>query len=250
LVLVPQLVQLSEDAERKLADERLKEWSKDQEEYTEREFQEVQRKIQTQAEEGKDHEEHTERDAQRKILTQAEEGKEKQSDWVDPEYLRCRKALEEQRRCKEEMEARIAAEKAQGERLEKEKEERLEKERKIEEIRAGFAERRTSLQNEFVDLDRKSKVLQNEEAELERRCRSGKNAALKPELAAKVEERKVIAYCYPSGPVTQETDSGCARLLESHRTCTGEVRYRRVWSAILTHGRYRIRPHHRVNGYV
>jgi hypothetical protein len=48
LVLVPQLVQLSEEAERKLADERMKEWSKDQEEYTERQFQEVQKKQQEQ----------------------------------------------------------------------------------------------------------------------------------------------------------------------------------------------------------
>jgi hypothetical protein len=37
-------VQLSEEAERKLPDERMKEWSKDQEEYTERQHQEIQRK--------------------------------------------------------------------------------------------------------------------------------------------------------------------------------------------------------------
>jgi hypothetical protein len=34
-------VQLSDEAERKLADQRMKEWSKDQEEYAERECQEV-----------------------------------------------------------------------------------------------------------------------------------------------------------------------------------------------------------------
>jgi hypothetical protein len=50
LVLTPQLVQLSEAAERKLADERMKEWSKDQEEYTEREFQRVQKLKQDQKE--------------------------------------------------------------------------------------------------------------------------------------------------------------------------------------------------------
>jgi hypothetical protein len=44
LVLVPQLVQLSEHAERKVADEKMKEWSKDQEEYTEQLFQEVQKR--------------------------------------------------------------------------------------------------------------------------------------------------------------------------------------------------------------
>jgi hypothetical protein len=44
LVITPELVQLSEDAERKLADQRMKEWSKDQEEYTERQYQEVQKK--------------------------------------------------------------------------------------------------------------------------------------------------------------------------------------------------------------
>jgi hypothetical protein len=44
LVLTAQLVQLSEDAERKLADDRMKEWSKDQEEYSERQFREIEEK--------------------------------------------------------------------------------------------------------------------------------------------------------------------------------------------------------------
>jgi hypothetical protein len=44
LVITPELVQLSEDAERKLADQRMKEWSKDQEEYTERQYQEIQKR--------------------------------------------------------------------------------------------------------------------------------------------------------------------------------------------------------------
>jgi hypothetical protein len=46
-------VQLSDEAERKLADQRMKEWSKDQEEYTERQFQEIEQKkkeLKTQAE--------------------------------------------------------------------------------------------------------------------------------------------------------------------------------------------------------
>jgi hypothetical protein len=37
-------VQLSEDAERKLADQRMKKWSKDQEEYTEKQYQEIQKR--------------------------------------------------------------------------------------------------------------------------------------------------------------------------------------------------------------
>jgi hypothetical protein len=44
LVLTPQLVQLSEEGIRKLADERMKEWSKDQEEYTEGQFREIEEK--------------------------------------------------------------------------------------------------------------------------------------------------------------------------------------------------------------
>jgi hypothetical protein len=43
-------VQLSDEAERKLADQRMKKWSKDQEEYTEREFQLVQARHQEQSE--------------------------------------------------------------------------------------------------------------------------------------------------------------------------------------------------------
>jgi hypothetical protein len=44
LVLVPQLVQLSEETERKLVDQRMKEWSKDQEEYAEQQYRETERK--------------------------------------------------------------------------------------------------------------------------------------------------------------------------------------------------------------
>jgi hypothetical protein len=47
-------VQLSEEGERKLADDRMKEWSKDQEEYTDRQFREIEEKkkaLKTQAEE-------------------------------------------------------------------------------------------------------------------------------------------------------------------------------------------------------
>jgi hypothetical protein len=40
-------VQLSEDAERKLADQRMKEWSKDQEEHTEKQFQEIESRKKT-----------------------------------------------------------------------------------------------------------------------------------------------------------------------------------------------------------
>jgi hypothetical protein len=42
LVLTPQPVQLSEEGERKLADERMAEWAEDQEEHTERQYQEIQ----------------------------------------------------------------------------------------------------------------------------------------------------------------------------------------------------------------
>jgi hypothetical protein len=49
LVINPQFVQLSEEAERTLADQRMKEWSKDQKGYTEREFQLVQAKHQERA---------------------------------------------------------------------------------------------------------------------------------------------------------------------------------------------------------
>jgi hypothetical protein len=41
LVLTPQLVKLSEEGIRKLADERMKDWSKDQEAYTEKQFREI-----------------------------------------------------------------------------------------------------------------------------------------------------------------------------------------------------------------
>jgi hypothetical protein len=44
LVLEPQRVKLSAESVRKLADKRLGEWSKDQEEYTEQKFQEIERK--------------------------------------------------------------------------------------------------------------------------------------------------------------------------------------------------------------
>jgi hypothetical protein len=44
LVLTPQLVQRSDEAERKLADQRLKEWSKDREGYAEQQFQEVEKR--------------------------------------------------------------------------------------------------------------------------------------------------------------------------------------------------------------
>jgi hypothetical protein len=44
LVIVPELVQLSDEAERKLADDRMKEWSKDQEEYADRKFREIEEK--------------------------------------------------------------------------------------------------------------------------------------------------------------------------------------------------------------
>jgi hypothetical protein len=44
LVLVPELVRLSEEAERKLADERMEKWSKDHEEYAEGQHQETQRR--------------------------------------------------------------------------------------------------------------------------------------------------------------------------------------------------------------
>jgi hypothetical protein len=37
-------VQLSDDAERELADQRMMEWSKDQEEYTEQQYQEIQKR--------------------------------------------------------------------------------------------------------------------------------------------------------------------------------------------------------------
>jgi hypothetical protein len=50
LKITPQLVQLSEEAERELADQRMKVWSKDQEEYTEREFQRVEKLKQEQRE--------------------------------------------------------------------------------------------------------------------------------------------------------------------------------------------------------
>jgi hypothetical protein len=43
-------VQLSGEAERKLADDRMKEWSKDQEEYADRQFQEVEKRKQEQTE--------------------------------------------------------------------------------------------------------------------------------------------------------------------------------------------------------
>jgi hypothetical protein len=47
-------VQLSDEAERKLADERMKEWSKNQEEYTEKQFREIEERkkvLKSQAEE-------------------------------------------------------------------------------------------------------------------------------------------------------------------------------------------------------
>jgi hypothetical protein len=44
LTLAPQLIQLSEEGIRKLADERMKEWSKDQEEHAEKQFREVQKR--------------------------------------------------------------------------------------------------------------------------------------------------------------------------------------------------------------
>jgi hypothetical protein len=44
LVLTPQLVQLSDEGIRKLADERMREWSKYQEEFTEKQFQDTQKR--------------------------------------------------------------------------------------------------------------------------------------------------------------------------------------------------------------
>jgi hypothetical protein len=173
LVLVPQLVQLSEDAERKLADQRLKEWSKDQEEYTERQHQEVQRK----REEAKaEHPEEEEKSELQKLLdrieadrlrgTQRVERRETQQETArrkakeEAESKRRREIQEKvladlekreqekreeearkQRRYQEKMEERIRLKKAREERAAKEKEKQAEKERKIEEIRASFAEK-------------------------------------------------------------------------------------------------------------
>jgi hypothetical protein len=107
-------VQLSDEAERKLADQGMKEWSKDQEEYVERQYQEVQeRKEEIQKQLPPEKEEIEEKEAER-IKIQKEEGrpqaapkKEARVQWIN-QWERDRReswerAKEEKRRRHEEI---------------------------------------------------------------------------------------------------------------------------------------------------
>jgi hypothetical protein len=84
LVLVPELIRLSDDAARKLDDKRLEEWSKDQEEYEERQFQDVEkRKREAKARAEKQEEFRRKRDEEERIQREEKrtipEGKERKA---------------------------------------------------------------------------------------------------------------------------------------------------------------------------
>jgi hypothetical protein len=196
-------VQLSEEAERKLADERMKEWSKDQEEYTERAHQEAERKRKSAAiqEEEKRKLAAFREEEERKlaVIREEEERKRRESreevrkqplemSFEDREIRRLRKVAEERRLYEAEMEARIEQEKKEEQRVEREREKQRGWERKAEEVRKGFEERRSLLGKELEELNVKTSRLRGEESVLKRRClRSEKFRA---ELEEKAEERK------------------------------------------------------------
>jgi hypothetical protein len=103
LVLTPQLVKLTEEGKRRLADQRMKEWGKDQEEYTKREHELAEEKRLAQREQDRQ-----EREAQQKL---EEENTEEdlaecirldQEDW---EYRAWQEADERRREAEKEKEA-------------------------------------------------------------------------------------------------------------------------------------------------
>jgi hypothetical protein len=180
-------VQLSEEAERKLADQRMKEWSKDQEEYTEREHQ-----LAEQKREAKRKEEPPGKDCSSQTIAESGGKPEKKpAPLLDQEIASLRKKAKERRQYEAKMMAKIEQQRQEEEEKVKEEERKREREKRIAEISAEFKERRIELGREFDELNSKLGEIGKEEWDLKRRSLSG-SKNIKKELEEKGEQRRVV----------------------------------------------------------
>jgi hypothetical protein len=199
------LVQLSEDGIRKLADERMKEWSKDQEEYTERQFRDIEEQKQALKSQAKEAEiEKAETERQTKFLQEVEaemirrshlptEERDREFQKIartpvdvelemDERFVKatvdCEEILQgtaERRRLEEEAERERVKQleiwKAQEEerRIQEEERRAREEERRQKEAEQKLMEERRREANRLAEENRKQERMEREKAEQERK---------------------------------------------------------------------------------
>jgi hypothetical protein len=173
LVLTPQLVQLSDEGIGKLADERMKDWSKDQEEYTEKQFKEVEEKRKSVPKTPIIEMGLSERLAVYKEVEHAESPSQAMVDLIERERLEYA-----ERRRREELQNQAIREKAEAERREREAKAEIERKAALKIQDEKAAREKAEIERRNQEAKEKALIQKNEENEAAEKIRQKYQACL------------------------------------------------------------------------